>query len=355
MSSEWRSRCSNGARQVLVAQLVFRAEMCRAGKSERFQCKAHWHSVCFDQAGDHLKIDKLCPQLLFILCAMWAGCVGELGGDIDPEVPLDDAGQPIEDAAAEDTDILDASDAALDVNDEDTSPLPPTALDCASITGVVLCEDFESGTIRTNIWTKSTKNTANVDISGAQVKQGNHALRVTLPPVGGGQAYIAVQNVFPVAGNRLFGRVYFYATPDVVGVHNEALYAVGPLNYNGESGDAYYRLSAGGNANKFGSRYNHASITEHGGLKKGSHTIPINQWICIEWDYDGPNNRMKYWFNGVEEPTMTVTGTESPLWKAPTFQAFNLGFKTVQQGEQLMYVYYDALVLDTERVGCGAS
>lgn len=295
--------------------------------------------------------------LALFVCVLGSGCIGELDGDIDPNVPLDDAGQPVEDVADSDSDTQDVGDAAADTNHEEPPPPPPpTALDCDSITGVVLCEDFESGTIRTNIWTKTTKNTANVDVSGTQVKQGDHALRVTLPPVGGGQAYITVSNVFPITGNRLFGRVYFYATPDVVGVHNEALYAQGgPLTYGGETGDAYYRLSAGGNANKFGSRYNHpyANHLEHGGFKKGSHTIPINQWICIEWDYDGPNNRMKYWFNGVEETTMTVTGNEDPVWKAPTFKSFSLGFKTVQQGEQLMYVYYDALVLDTERIGCG--
>lgn len=288
-----------------------------------------------------------------LISTLGYGCVGQLDGDIDPEVPLNDAGQPIEDAALDDTgNVPDAGDASLDANNEE--PPPPTALDCDSISGVVLCEDFESGTIRTNIWTKATKNTADVDVSGAQTKQGNYALRVTLPPVQGGQAYITVQDVFPVAGNRLFGRVYFYATPAVVGVHNEALYAVGPLTYGGKSGDAYYRLSVSGGGDKFGSRYNHPSITEHGGLKKGAHPITVNQWMCVEWDYDGPNNRMKYWFNGVEETTMTVTGTEDPLWKAPTFQSFSLGFKTVQQGEQLMYVYYDALVLDTKRIGCGA-
>ncbi len=294
---------------------------------------------------------------LLLVASLGTGCEGDLGGDSVPDVRTDDVPES-EDTSSDvfgDEDVLDA---AMDVNDEDVPPPPPPpppgSLDCASITGVLLCEDFESGTIRSNIWTKSTKNGGLVDVSSVKVKQGTHALRVTLPATQGAKAYLEVRNIFPVASNHIFGRVYFYITPEVVGVHNEAIYGEGPLNYNGTQGDARYRLSTSGNADKFGSRYNHPYIHDHGGLKKGSYPIAENQWMCIEWEYDGPHNGMRYWFNGTEATTMTVTGSEDPVWKAPSFRMFALGYQTVQVGEQPSYVYYDALVLDTERIGCGA-
>lgn len=303
-------------------------------------------------------------RLLGCLClaanpaaGLTVGCNGDLDDDTVSDVRVED-GTENDDAESDaywDDDVLDA---AMDVHDEDVPPPPPPpppgSLDCASITGVLLCEDFESGTIRSNIWTKDIKNGGAVDVSGAVVKQGAHALRVVLPTATSAKGYIQVSNVFPVASNHIFGRVYFYIAPEVVGVHNEAFYIKGPLNYNGTQGDALYRLSSSGKSDNFGSRYNHPYIHEHGGLKKGSYPIGKNKWVCIEWEYDGPHNGMRYWFDGTEATTMTVTGHEDPVWKAPSFRTFSLGYQTVQQGEKPSTIYYDALVLDTERIGCGA-
>ncbi len=296
-----------------------------------------------------------------LFSVMSYGCVGHLDGDDKADTSLDDAGP--QDDVSDDVieDVEDAHDVITDVPADDTTPPPPSgSLDCASIEDVLLCEDFESGSIRSSIWTKSLKNGGAADVSTAQVKQGDYALRITLPPAQGGRGYIYVENVFPVTGNHVFGRVYFYITPEVYGVHNEAFYIGGELTLGGMTGEAVYRLSTGGNNDKFGSRYVHPYITSeqglhiHGGLKKGAHTMVENQWRCIEWEYDGPNNKMRFWFDGVEETTMTVNGNENPLWKAPpAFQTFYLGYATVQQPQATSYVYYDALVLDTERVGCG--
>ena len=277
--------------------------------------------------------------------------MGQMDGDVEPSIPLDDAAIAPTDADASNP-LNDAGDAALD--GDVPPPPPPTGLDCDSIDGVLFCDDFESGLIQTSNWTKDTTNGSTIEVSNAKALQGTYALRVTMSTSAGTRAYLSLTNIFPVAGNHFFGRVHMYITPDITGVHNEAFYATGSLNYNGTGGEASYRLSTNGQHNSFRSRYVHPYITQtldiHGGLIKAAHTAKLNQWMCIEFEYDGPNNRMKYWFDGVEETSMTVTGTEDPLWKAPSFTKFYLGYWHLQAGEQVETVYYDAFAHRTHRL-----
>lgn len=302
-------------------------------------------------------ITRLTAGLVAFTLVNLGGCVGQLDGDVEPPIPLDDAGDPISDADSAAPDVDAANDAALDGDVPLPPPPPPSGLDCDAIEGVLFCDDFESGSIQTANWTKDTKNGSTIEVSNAKALQGNYALKVTMSTSQGTRAYISLTNIFPVAGNHFFGRVHMYITPDITGVHNESFYASGSLNYNGTTGEASYRLSTDGTPNTFRSRYVHPYITHtldiHGGLVKPKHSANLNQWMCIEFEYDGPNNRMKYWFDGVEETSMTVTGTEDPLWKAPTFTKFYLGYWHLQAGTPAETVYYDAFVLDTERVGCG--
>ena len=37
--------------------------------------------------------------------------------------------------------------------------------------------------------------------------------------------------------------------------------------------------------------------------------IPAGKWSCAEWQFDGPNNTMRFWLDGAAVDSLTVTGT----------------------------------------------
>ncbi len=228
----------------------------------------------------------------------------------------------------------------------------PVGLDCTGSTAV-LCDDFESGDIDAALWSTVEANGGSVAVSDTVVREGQYALRVTLPSADGARGFLrANDSIFPLANNEMFGRVFIYVSPDVPQTHSKMLMLRGALP--NESGQ--YRLDINGGT--FNSRYSTPNINDnvqHGGLRKmGVDAVP-EQWVCVEWQYDGTNHEMRYWFDGVLNDDMTVLSSESPQWTAPAFDRFEVGWQTFQAGAQPSYdIYFDALVLDSARIGCGS-
>lgn len=80
---------------------------------------------------------------------------------------------------------------------------------------------------------------------------------------------------------------------------------------------------------------------------------PSDGWLCIEWEYDGQANEMRYWMDGDLVEDMVVLGDEDPPWTAPTFESFALGLHNFQPGTSDGYeLWFDELVLDTAPIGC---
>ena len=228
------------------------------------------------------------------------------------------------------------------------------AIGCSGHSAALLCDDFESGTIDASLWSEVTANGGSIAVDSSVVREGNHALRVTLPSQGGARGFLrADASVFPLPQNSMFGRAWIYAAGDVPNTHSKLLMLRGTLN--GEN--AQYRLDS--NSRDLNSRYSTPFINDniqHGGLRKFGYELPANRWVCIEWHYDGANHEMRYWFDDNAINDMTVTGNEDPQWTAPPFDRFEIGWQTYQAGSQQSYdIYYDGIVLSDARIGCGVS
>lgn len=179
---------------------------------------------------------------------------------------------------------------------------------------------------------------------------GQRSLHVRLPSADGAHAGLRTGVPFPVADNRFFGRAMFYVTPDAPETHSAAIVARGDL----DGATAQYRLDS--NGRELNSRYTHPpTVEQHGGLEKFGYDVPVQQWLCIEWEYDGGNDTMRYWMDGEEIESMTVTADsrEQP-WIAPVFEDFEVGYRTYQAGGVAdgYDVYWDAVALATFRIGC---
>ena len=226
--------------------------------------------------------------------------------------------------------------------DDGSSSSGIAAQGCDALPDALLCEDFEEG-IDPERWSVE-------ESSGGVVTVEDGMLHVELGAMDGGHGFIKTQAgvALPVEGNRVFGRVHMLIEPAVPDNHSYILAAEGPL----DGSTARYRLDV--NGTRLNSRYTHASIEEHGGLRKMGRYAEPDVWTCIEWEYDGANNEMRYWFDGVLDEDMVVESTEDPPWTAPPFQSFELGYHTYQAPDSgdAFDIWFDDLALHTERIGC---
>ncbi|HZO12652.1 MAG TPA: hypothetical protein VFB62_05330 [Polyangiaceae bacterium] len=225
-------------------------------------------------------------------------------------------------------------------------------LDCESAPSALLCEDFEAGAIDEAKWSVVSNAGGSLTVDDVMAIDGDYALHVTLPPAAAaeGTLRLASDMVFPVAGNAFFGRAFVYVAGAVPDTHSRLIRARGKLA-DGE--DAQYRLDC--NNGKLNSRYYTPTINDlvHGGLRKFGYDVPADAWLCVEWHYDGEHDEMRYWIDGELIEGMTVLSTEEPPWVAPEFASFEIGWITFQAGNTQYDVFYDSIVLDSSRIGCG--
>lgn len=230
-------------------------------------------------------------------------------------------------------------------------PEPPPGLGCDR-DDLLLCDDFEDGVVDDALWTIVEANGGEVSVDGTWAYHGGGALRIHLPSGEGARGGLRTKPgvVFPVDGNHFFGRAWFHVDPIAPDTHSAALTARGQL----DGATAQYRLDS--NGARFNSRYVHnPTVEQHGGLKKFGYDVPDQQWLCIEWEYDGEHDTMRYWMNGDEIADMTVTpGSEEQPWVAPVFSDFEIGWRTYQAAQSAAAhdVVWDAVALATMRIGC---
>jgi hypothetical protein len=87
--------------------------------------------------------------------------------------------------------------------------------------------------------------------------------------------------------------------------------------------------------------------------------LPTATWACVEWQFDGPNNTMRFWLDGAAVDALIVQGVgqgcvnqpASFEWKAPNFDNIVFGWESYQ-GDDARTLYIDDIVLATTRVGC---
>ena len=309
------------------------------------------------------------------------------------------SGQQQPDGAAADVgSSADTSDASLTPDAPDASPVPDAAggaggpdaspppdagdapgdppPDTGSVvcTGL-LCEDFEKGQIDPAIWSVQTGGGGTLTVQQQVVAHGKFAMQVH------GQAgpttdfaLIATKNA-PAAlrGTAVYVRVYFLITPNpLTSTHTEMDFAgtngTGPNN----GAAAVPKLRYMEVANLYGSwqlafdlldQFPPVEIVAY-----PNKTVPTMTWTCMEWHFEDQPDRITLWTDGNQIGTfdnehigfatpVPLPAAGDPIYDGMSsgiiggFDQFGLGFHDWGP-KQPFDLYYDDLVLDTQRVGC---
>jgi len=224
---------------------------------------------------------------------------------------------------------------------------------------VQLCDDFESGMLDKTTWT--VEGTTPV-IDGLQHARGNRALHITQP--GNGLSYIKETKTFPEANDTYWGRIFVFfkslPAPPLTYAHWTFIAASG----TGVSGEIRVSGQFQNGANFFGvgtdNRVDDAGTGDWTSSDrdppKAPVAVPLNQWICIEWLHKGDTNETRFFWDGVEHPSLytsaTMHGGNSNPFLLPHFTNVWIGWQEYQATTETFEMWIDEVAIDAARIGC---
>lgn len=237
------------------------------------------------------------------------------------------------------------------------TPPPVQGRGCAE--GVAFfCEDFESravGTAQANADWSPSSNNGSVSIDGMLARGGARSLRIQTQ--GNGNARINLLGFAP-PNNSLFGRMYLQAEafPTAPAYAHFTL-----VEAAGTSGALVRPIGGQFIPDVPGTFWGPGTDRgPSGDWTNWQATVPTEagRWICMEWEMNAADNNMNIWLDGVAKPELSVSTTDHPLNTTPfTFPDFDriwIGWELYQGGPtpNQFTLWFDDIVLSTERVGC---
>lgn len=304
--------------------------------------------------------------LVLLLLISCTGIVEELPG-IDSGIPdEDDAGMINEDAGL----ITDAGEVDSGTPDAGTvdSGIPDAGVtdsgvpDAGRTCTARFCDDFErydAGVRPTAPWTVSTSG-GTVLVDTTRAHSGDTSVRVTTDGTAAyRRAYFALGSAFfPAQNNVFYGRMWVYLTaapPQTT--HWTHISGEGTAMNNGTP--FYSNVRYGGQyAKKLMANYD-SSVFQSDCWKHSMTEFPEGRWSCMEWKFDGPDNRMDFWLDGTQVAPLTVDDRGSGCikqgldggWVFPQFDKLQLGWEHYQTSDAVE-MWVDDVALDEQRIGC---
>jgi len=244
----------------------------------------------------------------------------------------------------------------------------------------LFCETFEgyaAGSPPGGDWQTQTNHGAVSVVDDPRFGGAKSARFTTEQSSGGKTAFIRLASaaVFPVPGNAYYGRMMFRleSAPDT-SVHWTFIQSGGTVA--GQSYHALYRyggqhpITEGATfvGNQLMANYDTPDSYSGNGpgsdcwLHADKKVVPVGRWACAEWQFDGPNDTMRFWLDGQPLDDLTMDGVgqgcvnqpASFAWTAPAFADLAVGWESYQS-DMARTLYVDDVVISTQRVGCPAA
>jgi hypothetical protein len=228
-----------------------------------------------------------------------------------------------------------------------------------------LCEDFESGTLDTATWTVRGGKPV---IDGVQKARGGKALHITV--AGSGLSAISEKKTFPAPNNTYFGRVFVYfkslPTPDAAAKYTYSHWTLlaasgtqvtGEIRVSGQmqNGSSLWGVGTDNRTDANGTGDWTNSDKDPGGKPV---PVPTGKWMCIEWMHKGDTNETRFWWDGVEHPSLYTKpstphgGNPTEPYILPQFTNVWLGWQEYQATTEPFELWLDEIAIDKDRIGC---
>jgi hypothetical protein len=221
----------------------------------------------------------------------------------------------------------------------------------AACMGASLCDGFEYAGTELGAW-QATATGGTVVVDATHAFAGQKAIQFVSVPGGNKRTQLELAGLplFPVANNKLWGRVMAYAhdLPGMSDTEDKNVH-YDLIQGSGSDPNPEYRVAGMG-----GVLLNYNPHDCYYGTQK---VIPEDRWACWEWLFDGATNTIEFYIDNelqakvVDKGQGCVDGTSS-VWEAPTFSELRIGFVNYQSKAETTTLWLDELAAGPERIGC---
>ncbi|HEV8550130.1 MAG TPA: hypothetical protein VGQ57_13895, partial [Polyangiaceae bacterium] len=219
-------------------------------------------------------------------------------------------------------------------------------------------DDFEASSLNAR-WELQGSSGSTVEVDATRAARGMRSLHFHTED--DGLALAHQTETFPAPNDTYYGRlfVWFDTMPTAPDWAHWTIV--------GAKADTDPEIRVGGqfdpgkNKNLFGVGTDHGSTGDWTNLDadNGSQPVPEQAWVCVEWMHKGDTNETKFWWDGVEHPSLATTstkhgGTADP-YELPQFSTMWIGWWLYQSGTTPDHfdIWIDEVTIDYERIGCG--
>jgi hypothetical protein len=236
----------------------------------------------------------------------------------------------------------------------------------------LFCDNFEeypAGGLPTPTW-RASQNGGTLRVDTTRAHSGTQSVQMSAAASTGYRSILislSKAGVVPIASNHLFGRMAFYLdSSPTTSVHWTFIDGFGATSAGYHALYRYGGQTPAANGNTLMANYD--TPDSYGGAPVGPSSdcwlhsktvVPTAAWSCAEWEFDGPNNTMRFWLDGTAITDLTMTGTgqgcvhqPSPFtWLAPTFSRIDLGWESYQ-ADAARTLWIDDVAIGEVRLGC---
>lgn len=237
------------------------------------------------------------------------------------------------------------------------------------LSSYLLCDDFESytpGSSPKGPWAVylSPSNAGQAVVETTKSTSGTHSVRLSSTIEGIGYAAVQLRTPLHLPANAYYGKMKVWASGTPTPHHWNLLQSWGyaPGTARIPSNERLYQYGGSvqigtpmrpDGANMLSAYYLSSTVDcEQNSLA----TLPLRQWVCIEWQFDGPKNTMRFWIDGQPVNDLTVTDPRSGCggtWPAPAFERLDLGWYNVSAENGVPFdMWIDDVAFDVNRVPC---
>ncbi|HWA10071.1 MAG TPA: hypothetical protein VG838_11530 [Opitutaceae bacterium] len=230
-------------------------------------------------------------------------------------------------------------------------PAPAAVVPAGPPLTLPFTEDFESGDIRTDIWTPHEAGSATVKVVPGKGGFGKYVLQAHLPAMAQrAYALISTLRLPESVRGHFFGRAYMYITPNGPTRHTV-------LTYTGTAAwPSANWLEVGMFEGKFQLSYQQQDRAlpqpDRGEKVAFGNPIPTGRWFCLEWEANDTPDTLTVWVDGEQvnsEVFAFKTFGNTGLVKG--FAEVGFGVRVFGPVPEAYDIYYDNVAFDTKRIG----